>query len=173
MIRNILLAFMCLMPFSLSAYEFSMVIKNSTSHTFDVTRNVQIPKTQISDKQYFSDVLERTTISNGLHRYFVHLSLKDYKSSVGKSDTLFFKNKTGSFKVKFSKPTSSSPCPYPVLFSGDTIDTGDGIVDGKYKITFLPFNREQGAYTIVIEDANLECKTTLAAPSSVLETYHL
>lgn len=153
MIRNILVAFMCLMPFSLSAYEFSMIIENRTAHSFAVTRDVQIPKTQISDKQYFSDALEKTEISGGVYRYFVHLSLKDYKSSVGRDDILFFQNEKGSFKVKFSKPTSTSPCPYPVLFSGDTIDTGEGIVDGTYRITFLPFNREKGAYIIVIDNA--------------------
>jgi hypothetical protein len=149
MIKNVFIAFMLSMPFSLSAYEFSIMVNNKTEEPFSVnTDGIRIPSTKFSDECFFSKNLKKPEISGGTTRYFVSLSISDYKVSKN-NDVVCFMNHSGKFNLSFSKPSSAYPCPYPMLSNeeGNFSDSFNELVCGIYKIT-RSFNRTGCVITI-------------------------
>lgn len=156
MIRSAFSTVLGLLAFSLHAYDFSMIVENTTSHPFKIIKNVQIPETKISDVRYLSDDMEKEEIAKGKYRYFVHLSVKNYVKNKEKDDVILFQNDTGAFRVKFSKPTSSYPYSFPVLLGDGEIANAKEVIGGSYRIKLSQYNDAEGAYIVTIEDLSKE-----------------
>jgi hypothetical protein len=72
MIRSAFSTVLGLLAFSLHAYDFSMIVENTTSHPFKIIKNVQIPETKISDVRYLSDDMEKEEIAKGKYILFIY-----------------------------------------------------------------------------------------------------
>lgn len=134
-----------------NAFDFDIVIKNESGHRFSIERDFRILQSCCSDVQYGSNEMHAGTVSSSPVRLHLHLSIASYRTARD-VDSLIFINDTGRFFIQFSKPTSSRPCPYPILIGGNSKQrSSDKIEDSSYVIECL-YSQASGGYVVTIKN---------------------
>jgi hypothetical protein len=136
---------------AVNAYDFDIVVRNESGHRFSIVKDFRVPQSSCSDVQYGLNEMHTDAVLASPVKLHLHLSISDYRAAHD-DDRLEFVSDTGHFLIKFSKPTSSNPCPYPILFG---INSGQQdskkIKDASYIIECL-YSRASGGYVVTIKN---------------------
>lgn len=135
-----------------NAFDFDIVVKNESGHRFSIERDFRILQSCCSDVRYGSNEMHADTVSSSPVRLHLHLSIANYRTSRD-VDSLIFISDTGHFSIQFSKPTSSRPCPYPILIGKNPEQRSlDKIEDSSYVIECL-YSQASGGYVVTIKES--------------------